>query len=103
MKPLGYGDLRVVVSEEGWPSKGDADEKRAGSENAAAYNGNLARGVLSGNARTPARPNTDVDVNLFALFNENQKPRPTLGRNYGLFHPRSQEKLYDVGENSLNS
>ncbi|MQM16986.1 hypothetical protein Taro_049950 [Colocasia esculenta] len=94
-KALGYGDIRLVVSETGWPSKGDSDEKGAGPDNAAAYNGNLARRVLSGNARTPARPDADVDVYLFALFNENQKPGPTSERNYGLFYP-NEEKVYDV-------
>lgn len=94
-KRLGFGDVRVVVSETGWPSKGDGREVGAGLENAEAYNGNLIRRVLSGNAGTPLKPRADIDVYLFALFNENQKPGPTSERNYGLFYP-SQEKVYDV-------
>ncbi|KAJ1281216.1 hypothetical protein BS78_04G290900 [Paspalum vaginatum] len=90
-----YGAVRVVVSETGWPSKGDAGEVGASAANAAAYNGNLARRVLSGNAGTPRRPDADMDVYLFALFNENQKPGPTSERNYGLFYP-NQQKVYDV-------
>ncbi|KAJ6835741.1 putative glucan endo-1,3-beta-glucosidase 12 [Iris pallida] len=93
---LGFGDVRVVVSETGWPSRGDEGrEVGAGLENAEAYNGNLIRRVLSGNAGTPLKPRADVDVYLFALFNENQKPGPTSERNYGLFYP-NQEKVYDV-------
>ncbi|WVZ73454.1 hypothetical protein U9M48_021757 [Paspalum notatum var. saurae] len=90
-----YNGVRVVVSETGWPSKGDAGEVGASAANAAAYNGNLARRVLSGNAGTPRRPDADMDVYLFALFNENQKPGPTSERNYGLFYP-NQQKVYDV-------
>nr|AAD10386.1 beta-1,3-glucanase precursor [Oryza sativa Japonica Group] len=99
-----YNAVRVVVSETGWPSKGDAKETGAAAANAAAYNGNLVRRVLSGNARTPRRPDADMDVYLFALFNENQKPGPTSERNYGVFYP-NQQKVYDVefvlGGNSL--
>nr|ACF82271.1 unknown [Zea mays]ACN31778.1 unknown [Zea mays]ACR35803.1 unknown [Zea mays]ACR36343.1 unknown [Zea mays] len=91
----GYNGVRVVVSETGWPSKGDANEAGASAANAAAYNGNLARRVLSGNAGTPRRPDADIDVYLFALFNENQKPGPTSERNYGVFYP-NQQKVYDV-------
>lgn len=91
----GYNAVRVVVSETGWPSKGDANEAGASAANAAAYNGNLARRVLSGNAGTPRRPDADIDVYLFALFNENQKPGPTSERNYGVFYP-NQQKVYDV-------
>ncbi|XP_037448431.1 glucan endo-1,3-beta-glucosidase 10-like [Triticum dicoccoides] len=90
-----YNGVHVVVSETGWPSKGDAKEVGAGAANAAAYNGNLVRRVLSRNAGTPRRPDADVDVYLFALFNENQKPGPTSERNYGVFYP-NQQKVYDV-------
>uniref|UniRef100_A0ACD5ZCQ3 Uncharacterized protein n=1 Tax=Avena sativa TaxID=4498 RepID=A0ACD5ZCQ3_AVESA len=90
-----YNGVRVVVSETGWPSKGDAKEVGASASNAAAYNGNLVRRVLSGNAGTPRRADADVDVYLFALFNENQKPGPTSERNYGVFYP-NQQQVYDV-------
>lgn len=59
------------------------------------FTGNLIRRVLSGNSGTPKRPKGDIDVYLFALFNENQKPGPTSERNYGMFYP-SQQKVYDV-------
>lgn len=36
-----------------------------------------------------------MDVYLFALFNENQKPGPTSERNYGLFYP-NQQKVYNI-------
>ncbi|PKI67741.1 glucan endo-1,3-beta-glucosidase 12-like [Punica granatum] len=94
MSALKYDDVRIVVTETGWPSKGDQNEVGAGPENAAAYNGNLVRRVLTSRG-TPLRPNFDLDVFLFALFNENQKPGPTSERNYGLFYP-SEQKVYEV-------
>ncbi|PIA38100.1 hypothetical protein AQUCO_02800029v1 [Aquilegia coerulea] len=94
MSALKYDDIKLVVSETGWPSKGDENEVGAGQDNAAAYNGNLVRRVLTGNG-TPLRPNVGLEVYLFALFNENSKTGPTSERNYGLFYP-NEEKVYNI-------
>ncbi|KAG9455087.1 hypothetical protein H6P81_007991 [Aristolochia fimbriata] len=94
MSALKYDDLKLVVTETGWPSKGDEKETGASAANAAAYNGNLVRRVMSGQG-TPLRPKAELDVYLFALFNENKKPGPTSERNYGLFYP-SEEKVYNI-------
>ncbi|KAA8523637.1 hypothetical protein F0562_010060 [Nyssa sinensis] len=94
MNALKYDDIKMVVSETGWPSKGDENEAGAGAANAAAYNGNLVRRVLTGGG-TPLRPNEPLNVYLFALFNENQKTGPTSERNYGLFYP-NEEKVYNI-------
>ncbi|XP_028777236.1 glucan endo-1,3-beta-glucosidase 7 [Neltuma alba] len=94
MSALKYDDVKVVVSETGWPSKGDSNEVGAGADNAAAYNGNLIKRVSTGSG-TPLRPKDPLNVFLFALFNENQKPGPTSERNYGLFYP-SEKKVYEV-------
>ncbi|CAI9088343.1 OLC1v1022648C1 [Oldenlandia corymbosa var. corymbosa] len=94
MDALGFNDVKMVVSETGWPSKGDENEVGANQQNAASYNGNLVRRVLTGNG-TPLRPNEPLTVYLFALFNENSKPGPTSERNYGLFYP-TEEKVYDI-------
>ncbi|KAK6124785.1 hypothetical protein DH2020_041475 [Rehmannia glutinosa] len=66
---VGFNDVKIVVSETGWPSKGDENEAGASTENAAAYNGNLVR--------------------------RDQKPGATSERNYGLFYP-NKEKVYDI-------
>lgn len=94
MAQLGYDDVKVVVTETGWPSKGDESEVGASGPNAAAYNGNLVKRVLTGGG-TPLRPNATLDVYLFALFNENEKPGSTSERNYGLFYP-DEEKVYSI-------
>ncbi|KGN47963.1 glucan endo-1,3-beta-glucosidase 12 [Cucumis sativus] len=94
MSALKYDDIKMVVTETGWPSKGDENEIGASVENAAAYNGNLVRRILSGGG-TPLRPKADLTVYLFALFNENKKNGPTSERNYGLFYP-NEEKVYDI-------
>lgn len=94
LSAMKYDDVNIVVTETGWPSKGDNNEVGASVENAAAYNGNLVRKILTGSG-TPLRPKADLTVYLFALFNENQKPGPTSERNFGLFYP-SEEKVYDI-------
>ncbi|XP_039049356.1 glucan endo-1,3-beta-glucosidase 12-like [Hibiscus syriacus] len=94
MSALKFDDIDLVVTETGWPSKGDENEIGASIQNAAAYNGNLVRRILSGGG-TPLRPKADLTVYLFALFNENKKVGPTSERNYGLFYP-SKEKVYDI-------
>ncbi|CAI9303559.1 unnamed protein product [Lactuca saligna] len=94
MDALQFNDVKMVVSETGWPSKGDSNEPGAGEDNAAQYNGNLVRRVLTGGG-TPLRPNDPLVVYLFALFNEDQKSGPTSERNYGLFYP-NEEKVYNV-------
>lgn len=94
MSALEFTDVNIVVTETGWPSKGDENEIGASLDNAAAYNGNLVRRILSGGG-TPLRPKADLTVYLFALFNENKKNGPTSERNYGLFYP-NENKVYSV-------
>ncbi|XP_058203141.1 glucan endo-1,3-beta-glucosidase 11-like isoform X2 [Rhododendron vialii] len=84
---VGYKNkLSVQISETGWPSKGDSDEAGATVENAKKYNGNLLK-LIAQKKGTPLKPNCELNVFVFALFNENMKPGPTSERNYGLFKP----------------
>ncbi|XP_010443128.1 PREDICTED: glucan endo-1,3-beta-D-glucosidase [Camelina sativa] len=101
MSAVGFNDVKLVVTETGWPSAGDENEIGAGSANAAAYNGGLVKRVLTGNG-TPLKPKEPLNVYLFALFNENQKTGPTSERNYGLFYP-NENKVYDVSLSSGKS
>ncbi|KAL5726748.1 hypothetical protein ACHQM5_000013 [Ranunculus cassubicifolius] len=87
MAALGFKKSPTVqISETGWPSKGDEDEVGASPDNARKYNSNLIKLVMQKKG-SPMRPNTALDVYVFALFNENMKPGPTSERNYGLFKP----------------
>ncbi|XP_015866199.2 glucan endo-1,3-beta-glucosidase 11 [Ziziphus jujuba] len=86
LESMGFKNLSVHISETGWPSKGDEDEAGATPENAKKYNGNLIK-LISQKKGTPMRPNCDLNIYVFALFNENMKPGPTSERNYGLFKP----------------
>lgn len=83
---LGFKKVPVHISETGWPSKGDENEVGATPENAKKYNGNLMK-LMAQKKGTPMRPNSDLNIYVFALFNENMKPGPTSERNYGLFKP----------------
>jgi exo-beta-1,3-glucanase (GH17 family) len=94
LSALRYDDVKIVVTETGWPSVGDTNEIGASQANAASYNGNLVRRVLTGGG-TPLRPQDPLNVFLFALFNENKKSGLTSERNYGLFYP-SEQKVYDI-------
>ncbi|XP_038993529.1 glucan endo-1,3-beta-glucosidase 11-like isoform X1 [Hibiscus syriacus] len=97
---LGYSKLPVHISETGWPSKGDEDEAGATPENAKKYNGNLIK-LMSGKTGTPMRPDSDLNIYIFALFNENLKPGPTSERNYGLFKPDGTA-AYSLGIRGIN-
>ncbi|KAH7405009.1 hypothetical protein KP509_15G053700 [Ceratopteris richardii] len=85
MEAMGHSELKVVVSESGWPTKGGQGESGATVENAQTYNNNLAARVIK-DAGTPHRPNLPVDVYIFSLFNENMKPGAESERNWGVFN-----------------
>ncbi|MCO5586415.1 hypothetical protein L7F22_040355 [Adiantum nelumboides] len=95
MANLGFQNVRVIVSETGWPSKGDANEAGANPQNAQTYNSNLIKRVASREG-TPMRPDIPLEAYIFALFNEDSKPGPASERNYGLFMP-SGLKAYEFG------
>nr|KJB55596.1 hypothetical protein B456_009G085300 [Gossypium raimondii] len=95
IKAMGHTDIEVRISETGWPSRGDENEVGATPENAGLYNGNLLRRIEEKQG-TPAKPNVPIDIYVFALFNENQKPGPTSERNYGLFYPDGTP-VYNIG------
>ncbi|CAI9782155.1 unnamed protein product [Fraxinus pennsylvanica] len=101
MAKMGYDGIEVMVSETGWPSKGDPNETGATAENAAIYNRNLLRRQMKDEG-TPLRPNKRLEIYVFALFNEDMKPGPTSERNYGLLQPDGT-MAYNVGLSPLSS
>ncbi|KAG8048014.1 hypothetical protein GUJ93_ZPchr0008g13264 [Zizania palustris] len=86
MAKLGYGNVKLAISETGWPTAGDIDELGANVHNAATYNRNLAARMAK-HPGTPARPGAKMPVFLFSMYNENQKPGPDTERHWGLYYP----------------
>lgn len=94
LKNLSYPDVPVIVTETGWPSRGDPTEFPAGLANAKTYNNNLVKHVIS-ESGTPLRPGAEIETYIFALFNEDLKPGLASERNFGLFYP-NMTKVYDM-------
>ncbi|XP_022979803.1 probable glucan endo-1,3-beta-glucosidase A6 [Cucurbita maxima] len=85
MAKLGYPNIRLVISETGWPTAGDIEQPGANLLNAATYNRNLVKRVMTKpTLGTPARPGVVIPTFIFSLFDENQKPGPGTERHWGL-------------------
>ncbi|CAN6168300.1 unnamed protein product [Urochloa humidicola] len=109
MEALGFSNLAVHHTEHGAPTSGgrkpgggghrrllQAGGAVASVANAQAYVNNLMNRVLSGKTGTPHRPGADMDVYIFALFNENGKGfgDDDVERHFGLFYP-NMHKVYE--------
>ncbi|PON55563.1 Glycoside hydrolase [Parasponia andersonii] len=81
---LNFTNIPVIVTESGWPSKGDASEPDATLENANTYNSNLIRHVLN-KTGTPKHPGMAVSTFIYELYNEDTKAGPVSEKNWGLF------------------
>lgn len=91
---LNFRTIKVMVTETGWPSKGSPKETAATPDNAQTYNTNLIRHIIN-ETGTPAKPDEELDVYVFSLFNENRKPGLESERNWGLFYP-DQTSVYSL-------
>jgi exo-beta-1,3-glucanase (GH17 family) len=108
MQKLGpFSNLAVHHTEHGAPSGGGLKPGGGGRRllqtgavasvaNAQTYINNLMNRVLSGKTGTPYRPDADMDVYIFALFNENNKGTGAddVEQHFGLFYP-NMEKVYE--------
>lgn len=81
---LNFTNIPIVVTESGWPSKGDSQEPDATLDNANTYNSNLIRHVLN-KTGTPKHPGIAVSTYIYELYNEDTKVGPVSERNWGLF------------------
>ncbi|CAM0954651.1 unnamed protein product [Alopecurus aequalis] len=88
LEKAGAPNVRVVVSESGWPSAGGFE---ATVDNARKYNQGLIDHVMGG---TPRRQGA-IETYLFAMFNENKKTGDATERNFGLFYP-NMEPVYPL-------
>nr|WGN98271.1 beta-1,3-glucanase [Vaccinium corymbosum] len=84
MAYLNFTNIPVIVSESGWPSKGDSSEPDATLDNANTYNSNLIKHVLN-QTGTPKHPGISVSTYIYELYNEDNKPGPLSEQNWGLF------------------
>ncbi|XP_021852763.2 glucan endo-1,3-beta-glucosidase 3 isoform X1 [Spinacia oleracea] len=84
MSYLNFTNVPVIVTESGWPSKGDSTEPDATIENANTYNSNLIRRVLN-NTGTPKHPGVAVSTYIYELYNEDSRPGSISEKNWGLF------------------
>ncbi|MCL7028426.1 hypothetical protein MKW94_016540 [Papaver nudicaule] len=84
MAYLNITNVPVVVTESGWPSKGDASEPDATLDNANTYNSGLIKHVLN-NTGTPKHPGVAISTYLYELYNEDMRPGSVSEKNWGLF------------------
>ncbi|KAH7423275.1 hypothetical protein KP509_12G047300 [Ceratopteris richardii] len=96
MERAGFPKIRITISETGWPTREDLDERGASIHNAALYNRRLVKRALSNPPLgTPRRQGELIDTYFFALFNEDLKSGPTTERNWGLLYPNGTH-VYDI-------
>ncbi|PSR98418.1 Glucan endo-1,3-beta-glucosidase [Actinidia chinensis var. chinensis] len=88
MKNLNITDVVVLVTETGWPSKGDSKEPYATIDNADTYNSNLIKHVFD-RSGTPLHPEITSNVYIYELFNEDLRAPPVSEANWGLFNGNS--------------
>ncbi|KAL1113080.1 hypothetical protein V6Z11_D02G168000 [Gossypium hirsutum] len=84
MSYLNLTNIPIVVTESGWPSKGDSSEPDAIVDNANTYNSNLIKHVLN-NTGTPRHPGIAVSTYIYELYNEDLRPGSDSEKNWGLF------------------
>lgn len=85
MSYLNFTNIPVIITESGWPSKGDSSEPAATLDNANTYNSNLIRHVLN-NTGTPKRPGVALSTYIYELYNEDLRPGAVSEKNWGLFN-----------------
>lgn len=102
MAELGFPQVKLAISETGWPTKGAADQPGANVANAVKYNrGLVARFSASPPVGTPRRPGAIIPAFIFSLFNENQKPGAVTEQNWGVFYP-SGTPIYNIDLSGSN-
>jgi exo-beta-1,3-glucanase (GH17 family) len=100
MTKVGYKDMRIVITETGWPS-GGSSRPGVNPKNAQVYNQNVIRHVLAKKG-TPLRRNQSFPTYIFALYNENKKEAVGGGgeqneeKHWGLYHPKPLKPVYET-------
>ncbi|CAN8238397.1 unnamed protein product [Cochlearia groenlandica] len=89
MAYLNFTNVPVLVTESGWPSKGETNEPDATLDNANTYNSNLIRHVLN-KTGTPKRPGIAVSTYIYELYNEDTKAGSLSEKSWGLFNANGE-------------
>ncbi|KAK4742988.1 hypothetical protein SAY87_000989 [Trapa incisa] len=89
MSYLNFTNVPIIVTESGWPSKGDSSEPDATLDNANTYNSNLIKHVFNGTG-TPKHPGIAISTYIYELYNEDIRPGPVSEKNWGLFDSSGQ-------------
>ncbi|XP_047342401.1 glucan endo-1,3-beta-glucosidase 3-like [Impatiens glandulifera] len=84
MSYLNFTNIPIIVTESGWPSKGDSSEPDATLDNANTYNSNLIKHVYN-NSGTPKHPGVSISTYIYELYNEDLRPGLVSEKNWGLF------------------
>ncbi|CAI9278471.1 unnamed protein product [Lactuca saligna] len=84
MSYLNFTNIPIVVTESGWPSKGDSNEPDATLDNANTYNSNLIKHVIN-NTGTPKHPGVAVSTFIYELYNEDARSGVVSEKNWGAF------------------
>lgn len=87
VRAVGREDVKLVVSETGWPTAGLAPYSSI--ENARIYNSKLREHVI-GVGRTPRKADMIMEVYIYEMFNENLVAEG-VKRNFGSFYPDFRE------------
>ncbi|XWS53989.1 hypothetical protein CRYUN_Cryun10bG0049100 [Craigia yunnanensis] len=83
VRVMGNEDVKVVLSETGWPTTGY--EPYSSIENARIYNSKLREHVIRVE-RTSRKAYMNIEVYIFEMFNENHKAE-RVKRNFVSFYP----------------
>ncbi|KAG5624404.1 hypothetical protein H5410_009622 [Solanum commersonii] len=94
LEKSGAPDVKIVVSETGWPSYGHL---AATTDNARTYYTNLIDHVRNG---TPKKPGREIETFLFAMFDERGKGGDETERHFGLFYPDRNSKYGQLNFNN---
>ncbi|KAL4198539.1 hypothetical protein AMTRI_Chr03g140710 [Amborella trichopoda] len=86
MEALNHTHTPIILTESGWPHGGDSSELDATPGNAIIYNTNLINHVRGGGG-TPGRPESEVSVFVYEMFDEDLRPGPMSEKSLGVIYP----------------
>ncbi|XP_058100131.1 glucan endo-1,3-beta-glucosidase 2-like [Magnolia sinica] len=96
----GHKNIPVVVTETGWPSDGDVNEREANEVFAKMYNEGLVRHLKSG-IGTPLQREGAAETYIFELLDDETKQGPESDRHWGILN-RNMTMKYGIDFSGLH-